>query len=111
MDGWRWNTLGTGQEGDWSVNHQPYTLESLPRKVANFIRRRDQVTQARINAAFEYIVRSPFQHENPTIIKRLRGTKSERYRYRIGDIRFIYRVDREKRTIRIIQIDNRGDIY
>ncbi|RKU14169.1 type II toxin-antitoxin system RelE/ParE family toxin [Candidatus Poribacteria bacterium] len=93
------------------MNHQPYTLESLPRKVVNFIRRRDQVTQERINDAFEYILRSPFRHENPTIIKRLRGTKRERYRYRIGDIRFIYRVDRQKRTIRIIQIDNRGDIY
>ncbi len=93
------------------MNHEPYTLESLPRKVVNFIRRRDQVTQERINTAFEYIVRSPFRHENPTIIKRLRGSKKEHYRYRIGDIRLIYRVDREKRTIRIIQIDNRGDIY
>ena len=93
------------------MNHHQYVLESLPRKVVNFIRRRDQGTQERINAAFEYIVRSPFRHENPTIIKRLRGTKGERFRYRIGDIRFIYRVDRERRTIRIIQIDNRGDIY
>ncbi len=33
------------------------------------------------------------------------------YRYRIGDIRFIYRVDRDNRLIRIVQIDNRGDIY
>ena len=47
------------------MNHQPYTLESLPRKVVNFIRRRDRETQERINAAFEYIVHSPFQHENP----------------------------------------------
>ncbi len=93
------------------MNHQQYMLESLPRKVVNFIKRRDQVSQERINAAFEYIVRSPFRHENPTIIKRMRGTKRERYRYRIGDIRFIYRVNREQRTIRIIQIDNRGDIY
>lgn len=93
------------------MNHPQYTLESLPRKVVNFIKRRDQVSQERINTAFEYIVRSPFRHENPTIIKRMRGTKRERYRYRIGDIRFIYRVDREQRTIRIIQIDNRGDIY
>ena len=85
------------------MNHQAYTLESLPRKVVNFIKRRDPATQERINVAFEYIVRSPFRHENPTIIKRLRGTKKERYRYRIGDIRFIYRVDREKRTVRIIQ--------
>ena len=37
--------------------------------------------------------------------------KKERYRYRIGDIRFVYQVDRDNRLIRIVQIDNRGDIY
>lgn len=67
--------------------------------------------QERINVALAHIVRSPFRHANPTIIKRLRGTKKEHYRYRIGPLRFIYRVDRNKRLIRIVQIDNRGDIY
>jgi mRNA interferase RelE/StbE len=99
------------QGGDWAVNHHRYTLESLPRKVENFIKRRDRVTQERINAAFEYITRSPFQHENPTTIRQLHGKKKGLYRYRIGDIRFIYRVDRDNRLIRIVQIDNRGDIY
>ena len=101
----------TDQEGDRDVNHQPFTLEPLPRKVENFIQRRDQTTRERINAAFEYITYSPFHHENPTTIRRLRGRTKERYRYRIGDIRFIYRVDRDSRLIRIVQIDNRGDIY
>ncbi len=99
------------QGGDWAVNHHRYTLESLPRKVENFIKRRDRVTQERINAAFEYITGSPFQHENPTTIRQLQGKKRGLYRYRVGDIRFIYRVDRENRLIRIVQIDNRGDIY
>ncbi len=93
------------------MNHQPYTLEPLPRKVGNFIRRLDQDMQERISVALAHIVRSPFRHTNPTIIKRLRGRKKERYRYRIGHLRFIYRVDRNKRLIRILQIDNRGDIY
>ena len=93
------------------MNQRRYTLAPLPRKVGNFIKRRDQTTQERINAAFEYITYSPFHHENPTTIRQLRGQKIERYRYRIGDIRFIYRVDRENRRIRIVQIDNRGDIY
>ncbi len=93
------------------MNRQRYTLESLPTKVENFIRRLDRETQERINLAFEYIVGSPFQHENPTTIRRLRGKKKGFYRYRIGSIRFIYRVDRNKRLIRIVQIDNRGDIY
>ena len=93
------------------MNHQPFTLEPLPRKVENFIQRRDQTTQERINTAFEYITHSPYHHENPTTIRRLRGRTKEHYRYRIGDIRFIYRVDRDSRLIRIVQIDNRGDIY
>ena len=93
------------------MNHRQYTLEPLPSKAENFIRRLDRETQERINFAFEYIAGSPFQHENPTTIKRLRGKKKGFYRYRIGSIRFIYRVDRNKRLIRIVQIDNRGDIY
>ena len=67
--------------------------------------------QERINIAFAYIVRSPFRHANPTTIKRLHGKNKERYRYRIGPLRFIYRVDRDNKLIRIVQIDNRGDIY
>ena len=58
--------------------------------------------QERINIAFAYIVRSPFRHTNPTIIKRLRGRNRERYRYRIGHLRFIYRVDRDNKLIRIV---------
>jgi mRNA-degrading endonuclease RelE of RelBE toxin-antitoxin system len=95
---------------DWDINHR-YTLERLPSKVENFIKRLNQDTQRRIDAAFEYICQSPFRHENPTTIKRFRGKKRGLYRYRIGDIRFIYQVDRSKTSIRILQIDNRGDIY
>lgn len=93
------------------MNFRPFTLAPLPRKVENFIMRLEQETQNRINAAFEYIVISPFQHENPTTIKALHGKKRGLYRYRVGDLRFIYRVDRDERIIHILQIDNRGDIY
>ena len=93
------------------MNRQRYTLEPLPTKVENFIRRLDRETQERINLAFEYISGSPFRHENPTTIKKLRGKKKGFYRYRVGAIRFIYRVDRSNRLIRIVQIDNRGDIF
>ena len=58
------------------MNRQPYTLEPLPRKVENFIKRRDRATQERINSAFEHIIHSPFRHENPTTIKPLSGGDS-----------------------------------
>ena len=93
------------------MNRRRYTLEPLPSKIENFIRRLDRVTQERINLAFAYITGSPFRHENPTTIRKLLGKKKGFYHYRIGSIRFIYRVDRNKRLIRIVQIDNRGDIY
>ena len=93
------------------MNRRRYTLEPLPSKIENFIRRLDRVTQERINLAFAYITGSPFRHENPTTIRKLLGKKKGFYRYRIGSIPFIYRVDRNKRLIRIVQIDNRGDIY
>ena len=93
------------------MNHQRWTLELLPTKVENFIRRLDRETQERINLAFAYITGSPFRHENPATIRKLHGKKKGFYRYRIGTIRFIYRVNSSKRLIRIVQIDNRGDIY
>ena len=93
------------------MNIRPYNLAPLPRKVENFIRRLEQETQERINIAFDYIVNSPFRHENPSTIKALHGKRKGFYRYRIGDLRFIYRVDKEERIIHILQIDNRGDIY
>ena len=99
------------QERNWSVNQQPYALEPLPRKVENFIKRQNSRMQKRINVAFESIIRSPFPHENPTAITALRGKKKGLYRYRIGRFRFVYRVDRDNRLIRIVEIDNRGDIY
>ena len=33
------------------------------------------------------------------------------YRYRLGNIRFVYQVDRDRKLIKILEIDNRGDIY
>ncbi len=101
----------TDQEGDRVVNNRRYTLAPLPRKVENFIKRQDQTTRERIDAAFEYITYSPFQHENPTTIKRLHGKKKGLYRYRIGYLRLIYEIDRNDHLIHIIQIDSRGDIY
>ena len=93
------------------MNQPRYTLAPLPRKVENFIKRLDRETQVRVNAAFAYIVRSPFRHENPTTIKPLHGQKKGLYRYRIGNLRFIYQVDRGERLIHIVQIDTRGNIY
>ena len=98
------------EERDRFVN-LGYQLDKLPSKVESFIKRLDKEMQRQISQAFDYITHSPFQHENPTIIKRLHGKKEGLLRYRLRDIRFTYRVDKNAKKIRILQIDNRGDIY
>ncbi|MCH8294597.1 type II toxin-antitoxin system RelE/ParE family toxin [Candidatus Poribacteria bacterium] len=68
--------------------------------------------QAAIAGAFDYISNvSPFRHPNPKTIQRLHGKRRGQYRYRIQNIRIVYRVDRQRQEIEILEIDNRGDIY
>ncbi len=44
-------------------------------------------------------------------IKRLRGTQEGKYRYAVGDLRIVYWVNEEEKTIFIEAIGPRGDIY
>ncbi len=44
-------------------------------------------------------------------IKKLSGEWSEFFRMRIGRIRAIFRIDREKDEILVYEIDFRGDVY
>lgn len=74
--------------------------------------KRDRKTQEEIAAAFAFISNeSPFHRPNPKTIKRLHGPLEGLYRYRIGRIRIVYSVDETARTIDIVNIDDRGDIY
>lgn len=44
-------------------------------------------------------------------IKKFRGYEPERWRYRIGDFRLFYFIDEEEKTIAMISIDHRKDVY
>ncbi len=89
-----------------------YTIERISSFARKFIESRDRKTQRRIAEAFDHICNiSPFYHPNPRIIKRLKGKHKGRYRYRIGDIRIIYRVNQKSKSIDILEVDSRGDIY
>ena len=57
-----------------------YKLEIFSSKIERFIKRLDKETQIRISKAFDYILKSPFQHNNPTIIKRLHGEREGIFR-------------------------------
>lgn len=90
----------------------PYTIEQISRSAANYVKRLSRKRKEAIAQAFDHICNvSPFRHPNPTVIKPLKGEYKGLWRYRVGDIRIIYAVNEEKRVIRIISIDNRGDVY
>ncbi len=94
------------------MNQPKYNITRISRSAERFIRRRNRTVQEKIAQAFEYISTvSPFRHPNPTIIRKLRGKLQGQYRYRIGDIRIVYRVDRVRQEIEVLEIDNRGNIY
>lgn len=68
----------------------------------------DNKTAGRINKAMEAISKNPLEGPH---IKKLRGIHEGKYRYAMGDLRIVYRVNEEKKIILIEAIGPRGDIY
>lgn len=65
-----------------------------------------QVAKKIIDKVKEYLIKEP------TILgKPLKGNFSGFYRYRIGDYRIIYTVNREEEKIRVLSAGHRKDIY
>ncbi len=90
----------------------PFSIERIAPSAEKYIRRLARKRQQAIAEAFEHLCNiSPFRHPNPTVIRPLKGKYKGLWRYRIGDIRIIYDVDKKQRTIRIVTIDNRGNVY
>jgi mRNA interferase RelE/StbE len=84
-----------------------YEIE-LSKSSVKAIESSDAKTQERIYGALQTIKTNPFWHDK---IKKLRGGLKGRFRYRIGEIRIIYKVVGESKTIFIEAIGKRGDIY
>jgi mRNA interferase RelE/StbE len=90
----------------------PFTIGHISTRAASYLRRLPRQDQQAVARALDHLSNnSPFHHPNPTVIKPLRGPRKGQWRYRLGDIRIIYTVDRETRTIQIVAIDTRGDVY
>lgn len=90
----------------------PIYYQQISRSAANDVKRLSRKRKEAIAQAFDRICNvSPLRHPNPTVIKPLKGEYKGLWRYRVGDIRIIYAVNEEKRVIRIISIDNRGNVY
>lgn len=61
----------------------------------------------RLNKCFESLEANPFYGPN---IKRLQG-EEKRYRYRVGDYRVIYNIDKESKKVIVTLISQRPSAY
>ena len=78
------------------------------KKAVKYYESLDDKTARKINKAIEVISKNPLEGPH---IKRLRGTFEGKYRYSVGDLRIVYSVNREEKTVLIEAIGPRGDIY
>jgi mRNA interferase RelE/StbE len=84
-----------------------YKIE-LAKSPVKDLERFDKQTQEQIYKALEVLKINPFQASN---VKKLKGELQGRFRYRIGDLRIIYKMTAESKTIFIEAIGRRGSIY
>jgi len=68
----------------------------------------DDPLARRLNRCFDQLRRDPYQHPN---IKRLKGSLSGYWRYRVGDWRVVYQVDDDKHTVTVVLIAHRSKVY
>ncbi len=78
------------------------------KKVVKYYENLDDRTAERINKGIDKISSNPFES---TRIKKLKGKLEGKYRYNLGDLRIVYSVDKEKKSIFIEAIGPRGDVY
>ncbi|MBF0473447.1 MAG: type II toxin-antitoxin system RelE/ParE family toxin [Nitrospirae bacterium] len=83
-------------------------------KAVKFLNSQDKSIQQRckqaLNTLIDYLDAGtlPFKELD---IKRLSGAKDGSMRLRIGNIRFIFKIDLKSKTIKIFTIGYRGDVY
>lgn len=70
--------------------------------------RSDRTMKMRLESCFEDLEKDPLYGHN---IKALVGKLKGLYRYRIGDLRVIYRLIKESKIVEIIAILPRGNAY
>lgn len=80
----------------------------LHKNAVKFYRNIDDNLRTRISRAINSISQNPYYHIH---IKKLHGELSHMYRYRVGDIRILYEIHEEIKTVRIKTIEARGDAF
>jgi len=80
----------------------------LHKNAAKYYRNADKKLQGRINTAIDIILENPRYHVH---IKKLEGELKDMVRYRLGNLRILYEVHEDIKSIRIKAIEARGSVY
>jgi mRNA interferase RelE/StbE len=80
----------------------------LHRNVAKFYEAAEKKDKTRIARAIEEIAKNPRTNVH---IKKLQGDLGRMYRYRLGELRILFEIHDDIKTIRIKSIDSRGSAY
>lgn len=80
----------------------------LYKNAARYYRNADKKLRGRINAAIDTILENPRYHVH---IKKLEGELKDLYRYRLGNLRILYEIHEDIKTIRVKAIEARGSAY
>jgi len=72
-----------------------------------FLRKQDKENYQRIINKIKLLAGNPF----PKNCKRIQGRKEKVFRIRVGDLRILYVVFKEKDLIFVTEIGKRGNIY
>jgi mRNA interferase RelE/StbE len=84
-----------------------YRLALAP-KAARMFESADRPFQRKLDKCFQNISVDPFRHPN---VKSLTGPLRGMFRYRVGDYRVVYEVDRATSTVNVVAIVHRRDAY
>lgn len=79
----------------------------MPDRITKFIESLDEKTKARLKEKLSLLKENPFQMAQ---VKKLTTWGEKTYRFRMGNIRIIYKVH-EDNAVEILDIDYRGNLY
>jgi mRNA interferase RelE/StbE len=77
-------------------------LKKLRRKESDFLQRKLQ------KYVYPQLRKNPFLGPN---VKKLKGYTPDTWRYRIGDFRLFFLIDKASRTVFLVSVDDRRDAY
>ena len=80
----------------------------VSKDAAKYYKKSDSKTKHLLNRCFDELATEPYRNQNS---KKLHGKLAGLLRYRIGNLRVVYRVNNEEIIVVIIAIGSRGDVY